>query len=115
MAAKNGQIAKALAAKGDPGAGAPLGEQLPVGTWSDAAADGPEACAYTMDLYFDDRPLEGGQGLAAGEVKGGERRWYHEYFAPYSGNHFFEMYRYRACEGAARELIAVACIEGILN
>jgi len=114
-AAKSRQGAKAQAAKGGPEAGAPLGEQLPVGTWSDAKADGPEACAYTMDLYFDDRPLEGGQGLAAGDVVGGERAWYHEFYAPYSGNHHFEMYRHRQCDGGARELIAVACIEGVLN
>ena len=67
------------------------------------------------DRYFDDRPLEGGQAIAAGAVKDGRRHWRHDFYAPYSGNHNFEMYRYRACDGAPRELIAVAGIEGILN
>ena len=114
-AAKARPVAKAQMAKGGPESSAPLGEQVPVGAWSDPKADGDGACSYTMDLYFDDRPLEGGAGLPAGEVKAGERHWYHEFYAPYSGNHGFEMYRYRECEGADRALIAVACIEGVLN
>jgi len=104
-----------LKEKGGPDPLTALGEAVPVGMWSDAEADGAaEGCAYDMDLYFDDRPLDGGQAVAAGEVADGRRHWRHDFYAPYSGNHNFEMYRYRTC-GGGRELIAAAGIEGILN
>ena len=85
----------------------------PAGFWSDASADGDPSCSYTMDLYFDDRPVAGKQGLPAGEVKKNLRHWYAEWEAPYSGNHHFEMYRYRTCD-EKKELIAVSCIEAVL-
>ncbi|MCB9745709.1 MAG: hypothetical protein H6740_24255 [Alphaproteobacteria bacterium] len=91
-----------------------LGEQVPAGAWSDPAQDGPESCSYTADLYFDDQPVEGKQGVAA-SLESGRRKWFDRWYAPYSGNHHFEIYRYRECEGLERELIAVACLEGILE
>ena len=36
------------------------------------------------------------------------RHWTHTFEAPYTGNHRFELHRYRACDGGARELIGVA-------
>lgn len=107
--------AQAQLEKGGPDPVGTLGEKVPIGMWSDAKADGDPGCTYDMDLYFDDRPLEGGQAVAAGEAKDDRRHWRHDFYAPYSGNHNFEMYRYRTCEGGSRELIAVAGIEGILN
>jgi len=93
-----------------------LGEAIPVGGWSDAAADGDAACTYDMDLYFDDRPVEGQTALAAGEVKDGQRHWsVPAWNAPYSGNHHFQIYRYKTCAGAARELVGVSCLEAVLH
>jgi hypothetical protein len=91
-----------------------LGEAIPVGLWTDAAADGADDCTYSMDLFFDDQPVEGKQDVAVSTVKDGRRQWYAEWFAPYSGNHIFEMYRYKTC-GGSKDLIAVAAIEAILN
>jgi len=91
-----------------------LGEAIPVGLWTDAAADGADDCTYSMDLFFDDQPVEGKQDVAVTTVENGRRHWYAEWFAPYSGNHIFEMYRYKTC-GGKKDLIAVAAIEAILN
>ncbi len=114
-AAKDARAAAAqLSRYGVPDPGHPLGEAIPVGLWTDVAADGPADCKYIMDLSFDDRPVEGKQGIVVDEVEGDQRHWYAEWYAPYSGNHMFEMYRYRSC-GAERELIAVAGIEAILD
>ena len=88
-----------------------LGEAIPVGLWTDGAADD---CTYSMDPFFDDQPVEGKQDVAVSTVKSGRRQWYAEWFAPYSGNHIFEMYRYKTC-GGTKDLIAVAAIEAILN
>ena len=91
-----------------------LGEQIPVGLWTDAAADGAADCTFSMDLFFDDQPVEGKQGVPVDTVQDGQRHWYTEWFAPYSGNHIFEMYRYKTC-GGSKDLIAVAAIEAVLN
>jgi len=112
---KFGLSQKQLKDNGGPDPVTALGEEVPVGAWSKVEADGDEGCTYDMDLYFDDRPLEGGQAVPAGAVEKGRRHWRHDFYAPYSGNHNFEMYRYRTCDGGTRELIAVAGIEGILN
>ena len=93
-----------------------LGEAIPVAAWTDAAADGDAACAYDMDLYFDDRPVKDKQAVPAGEVKDGSRHWYVEaWSAPYSGNHHFQIFRNRTCDGGQRELIGVSCLEAVLN
>jgi len=93
-----------------------FGEAIPVAAWSETAADGDDACSYDMDLYFDDRPVEGKQALAAGEAKDGIRQWLiSEWYAPYSGNHHFEVYRYRTCTDGARSLIAVSCVDAVLQ
>ncbi len=98
----------------DPATG--LGEAIPVAAWTDAAADGAETCSYDMDLYFDDRPVKDKQAVPAGEVKDGSRHWYVEaWSAPYSGNHHFQQYRYKTCDGGERELIGVSCLEAVLN
>ncbi|MCB9764403.1 MAG: hypothetical protein H6739_31810 [Alphaproteobacteria bacterium] len=113
-AAQDWKVAKKQLDEGSVSPVGSLGEQVPVAAWSDPAADGPAECSYNMDLYFDDQPVEGKQQVAATE-KSGRRHWYAEWYAPYSGNHHFEIYRYRACEGKERELIAVSCLEAVLD
>ncbi len=109
-----------LARSGAPEPAHQLGEAIPIGMWSDAAADGDPSCTYDMDLFFDDTTAKDAAGNAreaipAGAVEEGRRSWLvPDWYAPYSGNHHFEMYRYRTC-GGARELIGVACLEGILG
>ncbi len=88
--------------------------KVPVGMWSKVEEDGDPACTYDMDLYFDDRNVPELSAVPAGEAKDGVRHWFHEWEAPYSGNHHFEMYRYRTCEGKSRELIDIAAIEAVL-
>jgi len=105
--------AKQIARSGTAEPATDLGEAIPVGLWTDAAADGGAECTFNMDLFFDDQPVEGKQGLPVETVQNGRRHWYAEWFAPYSGNHMFEMYRYKTC-GGQRDLIAVAAIEAIL-
>ncbi len=92
-----------------------LGEEVSVGAWSVAEEDGDPSCIYDMDLYFDDRPVEG-DPVPAGQVNAeGRRHWLATFRAPFSGNHHFELYRHRSCEGGERELVGVACIEAILD
>ena len=113
---------KQLAEEGAPFPGHPLGEAIVVGVYTDAAADGDAACTFDMDLFFDDRPADDKSGvkqvkIPAGEVTDGKRAWVvSAWYAPYSGNHHFQMYRYRSCgpEGA-RELLGVQCIEAVLE
>jgi hypothetical protein len=121
-AAKNPEVAKKQVKEGGgPFPGHALGKSIPVGVHLDAAADGEGTCSYDMDLYFDDRPAqdEGGTVLVkvpAGEVVDGKRPWLvGGWYAPYSGNHHFQMYRYRTCPSGPRELIAVQCIEAVLE
>ncbi len=114
-AASDEKIAAAqLARSGTAEPATDLGEAIPVGLWTDAAADGADDCTYSMDLFFDDQPVEGKTDVPVTTVKNGRRHWYAEWFAPYSGNHIFEMYRYKTC-GGSKDLIAVAAIEAILN
>jgi hypothetical protein len=88
---------------------------VPVGLFSHVESDGDAKCAYTMDLYFDDQLIEGGNDVAAGPVEDDHRHWFHQWEAPYSGNHHFEMHRYRTCGGGDRQLIDVAAIEAVLQ
>jgi hypothetical protein len=98
-----------------------LGDALTVGAWSDVAADGDVACKYDMDLYFDDARSQDKdkkvRGAApAGEPTNGFRPWtVTDWYAPWSGNHHFQMYRYRTCADGARTLIGVSCLEAILQ
>ena len=80
---------------------------IPVGTWSEVAKDGDQSCSFEMDLYFDGRLIDGGTGIAAGPVDGEYRHWTYTWEAPYSGNHNFELYRYRKC-GDERTLLGIA-------
>ncbi len=109
--------AKAQLDAGGPRIDHPLGEAIPVAAFSTAGADGPDNCTYDMDLWFDDLPLpEGGKALPAGAVKDGMRAWsVPAWKAPYSGNHHFEIHRYRTCDGGARERIGIACLEAVLQ
>lgn len=93
-----------------------LGEAIPVAAWTDAAADGADTCTFDMDLFFDDLPVvEGGKAVPAGAVQDGKRQWLvPAWKAPYSGNHHFELHRYKTC-GGARELVGVSCLEAVLN
>ncbi len=114
-AAKDASVAAAqLKRYGTAAPATDLGEEVPVGLWTETTADGPDNCNYTMDLFFDDQSVQDKQGLPVTTVKRGKRHWYTEWYAPYSGNHIFEMYRYRTC-GGEKTLIAVAAIEAILN
>lgn len=109
--------AKQLEDQGYPRVDGALGEAVPVAAWTDAAADGDASCTFDMDLYFDDLPLPdgGGRAVPAGDVVDGKRHWYvPAWNAPYSGNHNFELYRYKTC-GGERELIGVSCLEAVLN
>ena len=106
---------KQLEELGVPDAAHGLGEKIPVGVYTDAAADGDASCSYTMALYFDDAPVDGKKDVPAGQVADGLRHWYvPEWYAPYSGNHHFEMYRYKTCADA-KELIGVSCVEAALH
>ncbi len=95
---------------------------IPVGAFVPADQDGEPSCTYDFDLYFDDQPYKGeagdpsaGRGLAAGEVRDGFRHWFvPAWYAPYSGNHHFEMWRYRTCSGGQRERIAVQALDAVL-
>lgn len=120
-AAKDPAVAaQQLTESGAPEPGHSLGEAIPVGIWSDAAADGDAACTYDMDLYFDDQVAKQADKsprppVAAGTVVDGKRPWLvSDWYAPYSGNHHFQIYRHRTC-GGKRELIDVRCLEAILD
>jgi len=111
-----GTAKKQLDELGWPKVDHPLGEAIPAAAWSDAAADGDAACTYDMDLYFDDLPVAEGTALAAGDVTDGMRHWFvPAWKAPYSGNHHFEIHRYRTCDGKERQRIGVNCLEAVLN
>ena len=88
-----------------------FGGTVPVGAFSDAAADGADTCTFDMDLYFDDQLAK--EKVPAGEIKDGVRRWYQDWEAPYSGNHYFEIYRYATC-GGDRKLLGIAGISAVL-
>lgn len=101
-----------LAELGEPRPDAPFGK-VPVGAFSKAEADGDPSCTFDMDLWFDDQPAQ--QKVPAGEVKDGFRSWFHEWDAPYSGNHFFEIHRYATCGGGERKLLGIAAVSAVLN
>lgn len=92
-----------------------FGEKIPLGVFTKVADDGDPSCTYDMDLFFDDQPVEGKKNVPAQEPKGDWRHWYvPEWYAPYSGPHHFEIYRYRTC-GGKRELIGVNALEAVLS
>lgn len=114
-AAKDRAVAdKQVAELGGPDPAHEMGA-VPVGLFTSVESDGDPSCTYDMDVYFDDQRIEELVKTPAGEAKDGWRHWYHEYDAPYSGNHHFELHRFRTCDGGERELIEVAAIEGILQ
>lgn len=112
-AAKDWKKANKELERGEVNKLASLGEAVPVGAWSVAAEDGDASCTYTMDTWFDGRPKEA--NVAAGPVVGERRQWLHNFNAPYSGYHLFEVHRYKQCDGGARELVAVDCLEAVLD
>jgi hypothetical protein len=112
-AATNRAVRDRQLAAGGPQSDIGLGT-IPVGTWSSVEKDGDPSCTYDMDLYFDDQLVVELSPLPAGDVDGGERHWVHQWEAPFSGNHHFEMFRYRTCADGKRELIAIAGIDAIL-
>ena len=87
-----------------------LGESVPVAAFTDPL---PTECTYTFDQFFDDQPVDGGQGVEA-KLVGDKIHWYAEWYAPYSGNHHFEIHRYAECDGD-KKLLGVSCLEGILD
>jgi hypothetical protein len=115
------EAARQIDEEGGPFPGHALGKAIPVGVFTDVEADGDPACTYDMDLYFDDRPAtdEAGTVLAAvpaAPVSDGRRSWVVPgWYAPFSGNHHFQVYRYRTCAGAERTLVGVQCLEAVLE
>ena len=81
--------------------------QIQAGAWSKISEDGDESCDFEMDLYFDGQLIENGKGVSGTKVEGEFRHWSYTWEAPYSGNHNFEMYRYRKC-GEDRTLLGIA-------
>ncbi|MEL6345512.1 MAG: hypothetical protein AAFV53_20555 [Myxococcota bacterium] len=120
-AARDRAIAdKQLEQSGAPEPAIALDPALPTGAWIKADADGDTACTYDMDLFFDDAQAKNKDGavqekLPAGEVVDGYRPYYAEFYAPFSGNHHLQIYRYRTCADGTRELVGVACLESILQ
>jgi hypothetical protein len=104
---------KELEELGMPNPGSPLSEHLPTGGWSKVSEDGDPSCKYDMDLYFDDQRKE--EKVPAGKVQGEFRTWYHEWYAPYGGNHHFQFYRYRTCSDGQRTLLGVMGVEAALG
>lgn len=100
---------------GEPRRDAEMGT-VPVGGWSAVADDGETSCTYTFDAYFDHRPVDGAQGVEVAAVEEGaeHRHWTHTFEAPYTGNHTFELFRYRTCDGGERELLGVMGIDAAL-
>lgn len=87
---------------------------VPVGTFTSVEDDGDPACTYDMDLYFDHQKVTELSPKAAAEPVDGQRHWFHEWEAPFSGNHHFEIHRYRTCGDGNRERIGVAAVEAVL-
>jgi hypothetical protein len=97
-------------------------QAVPVGVFTPIEADGDPSCTYDMDLYFDDRPAkdrngaENMNGLVAGKTDAGFRQWLvPDWYAPYSGPHHFQMYRYRTCADGKRTNIGVQCLLAVLE
>ncbi len=112
-AAKKRAVAeKELAERDAPRGDVEFGEAVPVAAWSKAAADGDAACSYDMDLFFDGQRVM--EKVPAGAVEGEWRPWRHLWNAPYSGNHSFEIYRFRTCADGKRTPLGVAGIEAIM-
>ncbi|MCB9664600.1 MAG: hypothetical protein H6732_10850 [Alphaproteobacteria bacterium] len=111
-AGRRAEAQRQLAEQGAPTFAA-AADTVEVAAWTQATADGDAACAYTADAYVDGRPVEAAQGVAA-TVVGEDRRWAVSLEGLGSGNHTFELYRYRACEGAGRELLAVAALGAVV-
>src|SRR5690606_13888491 len=82
-------------------------EAVPIAAWTTAADDGEVTCTYTLEAFVDGRPYGDG-GVIPAEVEGEHRRWALTVEGVGSGNHDLEVYRYRACDGGSRELLAVA-------
>lgn len=109
-AVANAQVAESGAAE----PGAALGEALALGAWSPAM--GEEGCAYEARLYFDDQPARDVAGAFRPVVPMRGDHWLIEdWYAPYSGNHQFEVYQYKTCSGGSPELVGVACLEAVLR
>ena len=106
---------------GGPDPSSTLGDALTVGTWVSVDADGDPACTYDMDLYFDDQPAKGQDGSPRGPVTAADQGdgWHQwlvsDWYAPFSGNHHFQAYRYRTCAGGPRTLLGVSCVEAVLQ
>jgi hypothetical protein len=111
-AARSWKVARKQLDEGSVNPVGALGEAVPVVAWVEDPA--LEGCTYDADLYFDDRPAEGKQAVPATTVDGMLRFGADDWYAPYSGNHHFEIYRYKTC-GGERELMAVSCLEAVLD
>lgn len=104
---------KQLAELGTASPDAALGDALALGAWSPPM--GEEGCSYEMKLYFDDQPARDKDGNFRSAVAVSGDRWLVEdWYAPYSGNHHFQMYQYKKC-GGSETLVGVACLESVLR
>jgi hypothetical protein len=113
-AAKDKAVAdKQVEELGEPQIDHPMGE-VTVAAWTDATGDGGDGCTFAYDAFFDGQRVEGGEAQPAGDVVDGQRPWRHTFKAPYTGNHTFEIHRYKTC-GGKKELIAVAGLDAVLQ
>lgn len=114
-AAKDRSVAeKQLAEIGGPDPGHALGEAIPVATWAELS-EADAACTWTMDLWFDDQPYKDQKGVAVPVKAGWQRFGIDDWYAPFSGNHHFQIYRHKSCGGGPPELVGVACLESVLQ
>jgi len=92
---------------------AALGEGLALGAWSPVM--GEEGCTYDMKLYFDDEPARDAAGAFRDPVPVTGESWLvSDWYAPYSGNHHFQIAQRKTC-GGSTEVIGMACLEAILQ
>lgn len=92
----------------------PMGK-ITVGAWIPVADDGDPACTYDFDAFLESKKLDNAVKQPAGPVAGDARLWSFEFDAPWSGNHGFELLRYRTCADGKREFIGTAAIEAVLS
>jgi hypothetical protein len=102
------QLARSGVAEPD----AALGEALSLGAWS--PEQGATDCTYEMKLYFDDQPARDKDGNFRPRLPVTDRWLVTDWYAPYSGNHQFQVYQYKTC-GGTETLVGSACLEAVLR
>jgi hypothetical protein len=101
-------------ANGAPNPDLPLGDALTLGAWEPATD--ATGCTQEMRLYFDDQPARGADGAFREPVPVTDGRWLiTDWYAPYSGNHHFQIAQYQTCDGGSPTLVGMACLEAVLR